>query len=573
MPIVKLEDVARKTFNYIVIGGGTAGLTVAARLSEEPSNSVLFLKTLGNPQYDWAFPVLDQKHANNSKHIWSRGKGLGGSSAMNFYAWIKPPAADMDAIEQLGNPGWNWSEFEKYSKRSETFLPASKEQIEVYHYPDNSITEHRGTSGPIQVAIPHGAHTLDKLFQETMINKGFKDVKDPYSGDINGTWIASSSIDPKTWTRSFAATAYLVPNLDRENLSILTGAYVSKILFDGVKSNEKLKSSGVQFIYQGETHVVHTDREVILSAGAIKSPHVLELSGIGNPKILEKVGINVNIDLPGVGENVQEHYGCSVTYELNPDVSHETIDRFREPGYAEKAKELHTLGQGIHRTGLTSFAYFPLVDINADEAATVIKGAEEEVKDLVNGGTLRPGVEEQLKLQLSILRDNNVPDLTPEPNTRYATVTAILNHPISRGTIHTESVDPLAYPIIDPHYLESNTDLEVLVQHIKFIKSLANTEPWKSGIIREVYPGPNYSSDRDIREYVKEHVLTIWHTIGGCSMLPRSKSGVVDANLKVYGTTNLRVVDLSVIPLHIAAHTQATAYFLGEKAASIIKGE
>ncbi|KAH9476793.1 GMC oxidoreductase family protein Mala s 12 [Psilocybe cubensis] len=595
MPIVNVEETVKSPFDYVVIGGGTAGLTVAARLSEDPSVKVLvleageenlndplievpaqFLRTFGNPKYDWAFPVVKQKHANNIEHMWQRGKGLGGSSGMNFFAWIKPPAEDINAYEKLGNRGWNWAEYEKYSKRSETFHPPTKEQTDLY--PHKFIVEHRGTTGPIQVAISHSVHTLDELFQETMVNKGLKEVDDPYDGDMTGTWIASSSIDPRTWTRSYSANTYLVPNLKRENLSVLTGAYVSKVLLNESEGNDDRIVNGVEFIHDGTKHKVMVDKEVILSAGSIKSPQILELSGIGNPDILEPLGIKVEISLPGVGENVQEHYGCPVTFELDPKIPHETLDFLRDPEYAAKQIELHALGKGAFRKGLTSFAYFPLTAIDRSEALRIISQAEEEVKALEKSGTLRPGIKEQLDIQLDILKDEKVPDceivvmpffasraVAPEPGKLYTTLVGILNHPMSRGTIHIQSSDPLLNPTIDPHYLESETDLEVLAQHVKFIKSLADTEPWKSGIIRETDPGEHLKTDNEIKEYVKNCIATIWHTTGSCSMLPREKEGVVDYNLKVYGTKNLRVVDLSVLPLQIAAHTQATAYFVGEK--------
>ncbi|KDR78169.1 hypothetical protein GALMADRAFT_1304439 [Galerina marginata CBS 339.88] len=189
-----------------------------------------------------------------------------------------------------------------------------------------------------------------------------------------------------------------------------------------------------------------------------------------------------------------------------------------------------------------------------------------------------------MRLQISALRDNAVPDcqlvvmpgffsskLTPELGKRYVTPIAILNHPISRGSIHVESIDPFVHPKIDPRYIENNIDLEILLQHVKFIRSLRDVEPWKSGILREVLPGPGCDSDDDIRGFIRNNLSTTWHTVGSCSMLPRIQGGVVDPKLKVYGTTNVRVADISIVPLHIAAHTQATAYVIGEKVADFIK--
>jgi len=190
-----------------------------------------------------------------------------------------------------------------------------------------------------------------------------------------------------------------------------------------------------------------------------------------------------------------------------------------------------------------------------------------------------------LDKQIESLANPKVPDLeiigfpgyfttvtAPEPGKSYVTILFVLNHPLSRGTIHATSNDPLAHPAIDPAYFENDNDLENLVQHIKYIRSMTETEPWKSGIVREMDPGPNCKTDEDIRKYIYECHGTCWHTVGSTSMLPLDKQGVVSPELKVYGTTNLRVVDIGIIPIHLATHTHATAYVIGEKAADIING-
>ncbi|KAF8877062.1 GMC oxidoreductase [Gymnopilus junonius] len=602
MPFVKVDDVSRKSFDYIIMGGGTAGLTAAARLTEDPSVTVLVLEagpvenlgdskidlpaqfghTLGNPQYDWAFKTVKQKHANDNQFLWGRGKGLGGSSAINFLGWVKPPAADIDAIEKLGNPGWNWADYQKYSQRSETaHLPAQEQKA---LYPHTYTAEFGGTSGPVQVSIPPHVHTIDKIFQPTMLNVGLKRIDDPYGGDITGTWMTSSTIDPKTWIRSYAASAYLLPNLNRPNLKVLTSVLISRVEFDEINADRKRVATGVDFVHSGVTHSAFINKEVILSTGAIKSPQILELSGIGQPEILSKIGVDLVVDLPGVGENVQEHTIVGIPHELTPGPNHETLDLLRDPGYFSKATELHAAGKGLLRFGVTSAAYFPFSIINWKEFPVLIDNLEAELATQQKSGMLPPGLEEQFRIQISALRDNAIPDceilcfpglnsrkVLPEANKSYVTPMVLLNHPFSRGTIHAESSDPAAPPVIDPHYFENKFDLEVLLQQIKFVCSLKDVEPWKSGVLREVTPGPNCMSDDDLRDFIKNNVSSSWHTIGSCSMLPRNKRGVVDPELKVYGTSNLRIADLSVVPLHIAAHTQATAYVIGEKVADIIK--
>ncbi|KAF8812930.1 FAD/NAD(P)-binding domain-containing protein [Phlegmacium glaucopus] len=283
MPIVEATDVSSKSFNFVIIGGGTAGLTLAARLSEIPSVTVLVLeagqknfgdpeiltpgrvnKYLGDPKYDWSFMTTKQEHANDRQISFNRGKGLGGSSAVNFYVWMKPPAADVDAFEALGNPGWNWAAFDKYLKKAESFHVPTKEQTDVYSYTYD--LDARGTSGPIQTTIPPHFYAVDKLVMESLVNKGLKANKNPHGGDNTGTWIASSNVDPKTWTRSYATTAYLQPNLARPNLTVVTDALVSRILFTDVVGQD-LTAYGVEFIHNDHVYTVKANKEVILCAG------------------------------------------------------------------------------------------------------------------------------------------------------------------------------------------------------------------------------------------------------------------------------------------------------------------
>ncbi|KAJ7500951.1 GMC oxidoreductase [Mycena galericulata] len=586
--------VSDKEFDYVIIGGGTAGLALASRLSEDPAVTVAVLeageahmgdpkilvpgqfgKSLADSKYDWAFKTVKQEFSNGNEFIWSRGKGLGGSSLLNFYAWIKPPATDIDAFEKLGNPGWNWGEYMKYSQKSETFHPPAEEHTAVYpHTYDASL---RGTSGPIHTTVPFHFHAIDTLFQQTLVNKGLKAVRDPYGGDITGTWMANSTFDPSDWTRSYATTGYYSSARDRPNLTASRGisTTVTRVLFDDARVEEPLTATGVEYVHKTRTSRVSAKREVILSAGAIQNPKILELSGVRRPEVLTKIGVDVKLELEGVGENVQEHIFLGVSYELPG--SPLTHDRMREPEYAAEAMKLHAEGRGPQRLGITSFAYFPLSAATAEAGALI----DRVNADLEARGPLPPGLQEQFDLQLACLRDDSAPDLqligwpgfwtalsTPDPAKSYLTVLAALNHPLSRGSIHAKSSDPFDDPSIDPRYFENDFDLEVLVQHIKYIRTMVDTEPFKSGVGREVDPGPNCVSDQDIREYIKNNIISTWHTVGTCSMMPREKKGVVDPELKVvYGTANLRVVDISIVPLHVAAHTQATAYMIAEKGA------
>ncbi|KAK7029895.1 GMC oxidoreductase [Favolaschia claudopus] len=583
-------NISGKTFDYVIVGGGTAGLALASRLSEDPTVRVVVLeageanlhdpnilipaqfgKTFGNPKvgncYDWAFPTVKQEHSNGKEHIWSRGKGLGGSSGLNFCAWVKPPAADVDAIEKLGNPGWNWQEYLKYTRRSETFRPPAQELMDVY--PHTFHKEVHGSAGPVQTTIPFIFHAVDLLFQQTLVNTGLKTVEDAYAGDINGTWIANANYDPQTWTRSYAATAYFLPVRERPNLTVLTEATVARVLFDDTTDGQNLTATGVEFIHKESTYHVNAAHEVILSAGTIQSPQILELSGIGRPEILKDIGVELKLQLDGIGENVQDHTFIGVSFELAG--SPETYDRMRDPEYQTEAMRLHGEGRGPQRAGIASFAYFPLAAATS-EAPALIQRANEELT--LSNETLPAGLQEQFDIQMACLKDGEngidmeivafpgffTPISLPEPQKSYISILAVLNHPFSRGSIHAKSSNPFDKPSIDPRYFEKDFDLEILVQHVKYVRTMLDTEPFKSGVVREIDPGPNCVTDEEIRD-----------TVGSCSMLPKEKGGVVDPQLKVYGTNNLRVVDISIIPIHLATHTHATAYVIAEKAADIIR--
>ncbi|TCD63782.1 hypothetical protein EIP91_004965 [Steccherinum ochraceum] len=599
-----LSEVAEKTFDYVVIGAGTAGLVIAARLAEDPAVSVAVLEagganlidpkiiwggqfgaTFQDPKYDWGFTTVPQAHSNNRQWMWNRGKGLGGSSAMNFYAWIKPPAADVNAFEELGNPGWNWESYKKYTTRSEHFTPPTEEQLKDFPFTFDPALH--GHSGPLSVAIPRTSFATDKLFLGALEANGAKLIRDPYGGDITGRFIGSSHVDPaNAFTRSYTATAFFGPNQIKPNFKVLLNATAGPLMFKEEKDQGEVVATGVQFFYQGRPYVVRARKEVVISAGTINSPKILELSGIGQPALLQKIGVTVKVDLPGVGENVQDHVLGGVPMELKPSVPVQTFDGFRNPVFAKHQDHLQVIGrENRHQFGISSFGYVPLTLADPEVAKSFHKRVAKWVEEAKKSGKLPPGLSEQYDIQLRHLLDDSIPDIEivgfpgffqflnpPEPKANHLTLLSILQHPWSRGSIHAKSQDPMEDPAIDPHAFEVPFDLELMVEHIKFSRKLARTEPLKAGIEREVDPGPNVKTDEQIAEYLRTVCGTCFHAIGSVSMLPREKNGCVDSQLKVYGTKNVRVADLSIVPLHFAAHSVATAFGIGEKMADILKG-
>ncbi|GBE78968.1 Dehydrogenase citC [Sparassis crispa] len=606
-----VAQVSGGKFDYIIIGGGTAGLALANRLSEDPSLSVLVLeagaanlddstilvpgpgnrrKLLNNPKYDWQFKTIAQPHSNNRSYAWSRGKGLGGSSAINVLLWNKPSRDYLQAFEDLGNPGWNWEVFEKYSKRAERFVKPDHD-LDILTYD----MAYRGDSGKLTPALPSRTLSDFRLrpMAEALEKHGITHVTDSSSGFTNGSTSTALTLHPDTHQRSYAANMYYVPVASRQNLAVLVNAHVTKINSRS-SADGTITAVGVEFLHAGVPQQVVCMKEVCLCAGAVMSPQILELSGIGDPDVLQKAGIDLKVVLPGVGGNVQEHLFAPLFYELRK-YSHDgwnfnTYDPLYDPQEAMKQLALLPEGKGLFNLCTTGLTFVPLNTICAD-TTTIQKTVSETILAGIAQNVYPPGLRKQYTIQLKHLEQQvpslelilgpgiMIPPANPDPTRKHITLGFGLNSPFSRGTIHVGSSDPLVPPVIDPHVFEESYGeyLTTMVELVKFLRRLAKTEPLKSLLVEtEVSPGPQVESDEQIAEWIKNNVSTTFHTVGSCSMLPEEDGGVVDPQLRVlpsvYHTTNIRVVDLSIAPLQIGAHPQAMVYAIAEQAADIIKG-
>ncbi|TEB12679.1 alcohol oxidase [Coprinellus micaceus] len=535
------DELTSKAFDYIVVGAGVRAVLVSS-LTEDANVNVLLLEAGGvhyddpvvdipaqfaatflNPKYDWGFPVVKQACSNNVQHVWPRGKGLGMIPLSNH-----PPSQDAG----------NWVDFQKYSLRAETFHPRLRRS--PTRSPHTYNEKNRGTSGPVGVTDPIHAYTADKVFIDTLVNKG-----------VTGAYIASNNVDPRTWKRTYSASAYLHPYEDRQNLVVLPNAYVTRVLWADEKETLKETSSP-------------------------------------RPELLEKLGVDAKLDLPG------EHHFASVVFELDTTkADHQTLDLFFNPEFAKESIRLHAEGKGTHRTGITAFAFLPLTSRAPEETSAAIGNLEKDIKDRIAKGEIPPALAKQYDIQLETLKDKGLPDMEliafpgffgareiPAPGKRFLSILVMLNHPISRGSIVSCNLLPLPDRELTLEFFSTPRPItlrtsqrsspttsrknSVLVEHVKFVRSLTEIEPFKSNCT-EVQPGPACTTDEQIAGASS-------HTVGSCSMLPREDGGVVDSKLKVYGTKNLRVADISIVPLHIAAHMQTTAYAIGEKAADIVKG-
>ncbi|KIJ61494.1 GMC oxidoreductase [Hydnomerulius pinastri MD-312] len=597
-----ISDVQGREFDYVIVGGGTSGLCLASRLAEDPNITVLVLEAgsdhlkddnilvpaqfgshFSNPKYDWAIKTTPQGQEGRV-YTWTRGKALGGSSAINFLCWNKPPREEIDHWEQLGNDGWNWERYQK-----------SLRKLEGYHLPtERSIALHKlnfddldiGKDGPIKLLHPATITQPELKAYETWLKLGIPEAAAPMSGDPKGALFMPITVDPTTYTRSYATNVFFLPHGDRNNLTVLTSAYVNKILTRQRESpEEQLTATGVEFTHGDIVHTVQARKEVILCAGALKSPQILELSGIGRKEVLNAAGIPVQLELDGVGENLQEHQFVTTTYELAESYEGITIDSRRgEANHEEHLRKLRESREGAFTLGITGFAFTRLEAISSPDRAKEILAL---AKQYENNSKYSEGLQAQYNIQAARLKDAAPCEIIlypgffgfpnpPQPGKKYFTIMAALNHNFSRGTIHVKSSNPADSADVDPRYYEEDIDLQIFVETLKFARKVAESAPLNEILaspLKEVNPGPDVKTDEDLREYIKKYGGTTFHTIGTLSMLPQDKGGVVDKDLKVYGTANIRVVDLSIAPLHIAAHTMATAYAIAEQAADIIKGK
>jgi len=437
-----------------------------------------------------------------------------------------------------------------------------------------------GTKGPLPISYPPASTQLEKIALESLHKIGIPSAADPFGGDIKGVWLTPNTYDLKTNTRTYATTAFYLPHRDRPNFFVLVAARAARIVTKQADLGD-VSATGVEFLHNGKKYAVGVKKEVIVCAGTLKSPQILELSGIGRKDVLEKINVPVQVELNGVGMNVQEHVFQAMSFELKDEVSYETLDIVRDPEIAVKQLKLHSTGTGVHTSGMIGFSFMS-PDMVTPNCARIYENAKQQI--LKNWNSYSPELQAQYKIHLARF-ERNAPQLEwiflkglfsfpnpPAPGKKHITFFNAVNHTLSRGTIHSTTDDPTQDPKCDPHYFEMEADLESMVEQVHFARRLVATSPLKDVIARELNPGAEVQTDEQIRDWVVKYFGTVWHTASSCSMLPRDIGGVVDTQLKVYGTSNIRVADLSVIPIHFAAHPVGVVHAIAEHAAEAIMG-
>lgn len=509
---------------------------------------------------------------------------------------VFPSKAGIDAWATLGNPGWTWQEMAPYYRKFHTLAPPTEESIR-----DLSLTwirpENQGTSGPLKVSFAGSDFygPLHMAWPKTFKNLNYKTTGDPISGVMQGAYCNPTTVDVTDKSRSYAASAYYPPEVaKRSNLHVLTKAQVEKIMLIKGSPEDDAQASAVQFATDGQRFTVKVAREVLLCAGAIQSPQILELSGIGNPVHLKSIGIEPVVENSNVGENMQDHALASISFEVVEGTP--TAEALTQPGVMEAMIEQYKR----NRSGpLTSSAicnsYMPLPEYlektgNESEHDELFRLIDEYTQ-----GSFATGRKEQYKLLRSILKDGKDstvqyhlcafqlnPHAGPGPSSwlgmkepgNYLTIPANLSHPFSRGSVHAESSDVSQHPRIDPGYLSNPLDLEVLARHVMFSETIAKTKPMGDFVKdggRRIPVGAYAETVEKAKDLVRQTLVSTYHPTSTCSMMPQEIGGVVDSRLKVYGVRNLRVVDASVFPLIPRGNIQTSVYATAEKAADMIR--
>jgi choline dehydrogenase-like flavoprotein len=497
---------------------------------------------------------------------------------------VYPSRAGLDAWKKLGNEGWDFDTLKPYFRKFATVHspPQAARDVVGLTYHDDSIAG----DGPIDISFGDGYGLTNATWMETFSKLGLTMTADTRQGTAMGAFQQPASINPQTKTRSYAATAHYSPEIAaRPNFSVITNTIVQKINFD--TSGPEPVATGVVTRAEDGSEKTINGAEIILAAGALMSPQILELSGVGSKALLESLRIPVVIDNPSVGENLQDHPMACQSFEVKEGIP--SSDVLRDPAILNALiGQFQAGGAGPLGQSNISVAYAPLADETGVLSHDKIKAFFAERAEHIttpDGAVLRSVVEDPDEPSIEYLlfpgqahtvlkEPGSMADyLMPRNPENYITVMTLVHHPFSRGSVHARSADVADKPTYDPKLSANPIDLDVAASHVRFVEKLVATEPFAALLKPDGARIPNIKADtlEKAKEVVRQTQVTDFHPSGSCAMLPRDKGGVVDNRLRVYGTKGLRIVDASVFPLEPAGNLQTTVYAVAERAADIIK--
>jgi choline dehydrogenase len=530
-------------YDYVIVGAGSAGCVLANRLTAGGRFKVLLLEAGGSDRSLWVRMPIGYGKAFYSKRLnwmyttepdpgthgrvsyWPRGKVLGGSSSINAMLYVRGQPEDYEEWAALGNPGWGWRDVLPYFIRSESHAWGASE----YH----------GGSGPLHVAdVSSYLHPLCKSFLAGCEQAGF-----PLNRDFNGPrqeGVGNYQITTHRARRVSTSRAFLKPAMRRSNLRVVTHGHVTRVLLEGRRAR------GVEYRHRNETRTALAGREVILSAGAVNSPQLLMLSGVGPAAKLKALGLPVVLDNPAVGNHLQDHLGMDYIYKSRKPTLNNELYPLRGKLWAGARYVLMRRG--------------PLC-LSVNQSGGFVRTRPEYP---------RPNMQLYFS-PVSYLR--KPPDKRPlmKPDPYPAFLLGISpTRPESRGHLTLRSADPLAAPEIHPNYLSADRDLEDMLDGVRLLRTLAATAALSTVIEEELVPGMAVKSREDMIEDIRRRCGTVFHPAGTCRMGPDPKQAVVDPRLKVHGVDNLRVIDASIFPTLISGNTNAPAIMVGEKGADLI---
>jgi len=530
-------------FDYVIVGGGSAGSTLASRLSEDPNISVCLLEAggrgdsilvrapaavvamlPGRPKINnWAFETVPQPGLNGRKGYQPRGKALGGSSAINAMLYVRGHAGDYDEWAALGCDGWGWSDVLPYFQRAEN----NEAGGDAVH----------GGDGPLQVSHQKSPRPITRAFVEAGKALQIRETADFNTGDNEGIGlyqVTQFHAAEKNGERCSAAAAYLHPVMDRANLTVITGAHATKVLFQGKRA------TGVAYRRGGQDLTVNAGREVILCGGAFNSPQLLQLSGVGRAEDITPHGVGMVHELPGVGQNLQDHLDFTLAYK-SKDRDNFGISLPGSVSLLKHINDWRKTGKGMLATPFAEGAAFLKTDPTLERADVQLHFVISIVDDHARKLHLGHG----FSCHICVLR------------------------PKSRGSVGLTSGDPMAPPRIDPQFLSDPEDLTTLIRGVRKTRQIMQTPPLQGYIHKELFI-EGEPDDAALEQHIRARSDTIYHPVGTCRM-GQDEMAVVDPELKVRGMEGLRVVDASVMPRLIGGNTNAPTIMIAEKAADLIR--